>query len=310
MKTKKVRFTADFIEAGLFLWIGILLVGIVAQNITRFFVVHRLKPFIAGTGIICICWGMQKVSAFFSSAENQQHQEQEASETVYHFRLLIFYCLALCVSLAVFQYRGAGAQRNTHTPAAKNGTITENELNSQIQRYPGGTSPSGSEAQDEAPLQDGAGMETSVNKIQTLPHTLTTASGQTLGGYYPDEKRICISDTEGAGWIQEIEEHTSLYTGWTITMKGCVVTDPAVFGPGMFCPSRELMTCCVADLSLIGFTCSYDTNGPFAALIHDGSWVTVTGILKQGDFQGQPEPQIVCTHIEKADPPADVYLYP
>jgi len=149
-----------------------------------------------------------------------------------------------------------------------------------------------------------------VNQKRTLPHTLTTVSGQTLGGCYAGEKRICISDTEGAGWIKEIEENVSSYIGWTVTMKGCVVTDPSVFSPGMFCPSRELMTCCVADLSLIGFTCRYDMNGPFAALIYDGSWVTVTEILQQGDFQGQSEPQIVCTHIEKADPPEDLYLYP
>jgi uncharacterized membrane protein YcgQ (UPF0703/DUF1980 family) len=70
------------------------------------------------------------------------------------------------------------------------------------------------------------------------------------------------------------------------------------------------MTCCVADLSLIGFTCLYDTNGPFGQFIRDGSWVMVTGTVKQGDYQGHPEPQLVCTAVEETSPPEDEYLYP
>lgn len=304
MKTKNVFFITDLIETCIFLWLGILLVGIAAQNITRFFVVHRLKPFIAGTGIICICWGIQKLSAFSFPEKKRPDSVEEQQEPAYHFRLLIFYCLTLCVSVAVFQYRNRGTWRNTNHAAGKNGLITEKELNSQIQRYPSSMLRTGGTQQERTET------EPAVNQKRTLPHTLTTVSGQTLGGCYAGEKRICISDTEGAGWIKEIEENASSYIGWTITMKGCVVTDPSVFGPGMFCPSRELMTCCVADLSLIGFTCRYDTNGPFAALIHDGTWVTVTGILQQGEFQGHPEPQVVCTDVEKASSPSDVYLYP
>jgi putative membrane protein len=141
-------------------------------------------------------------------------------------------------------------------------------------------------------------------------HTFTASSERVLDGYYPEKKQIVVSDTEGAGWVKEIAAHTSSYIGWSVTMKGCVVTDPSVFGPGMFCPSRELMTCCVADLSLIGFTCLYDTTGPFAGLIQDGAWVTVTGTVKQGEYQGEPEPQLICTAVKKAAPPDDQYLYP
>jgi uncharacterized membrane protein YcgQ (UPF0703/DUF1980 family) len=70
------------------------------------------------------------------------------------------------------------------------------------------------------------------------------------------------------------------------------------------------MTCCVADLSLIGFTCLYDMHGPYAELVRDDTWVTVTGIITAGTYQGEPEPQIQCTEIKEAAPPENPYLYP
>jgi uncharacterized repeat protein (TIGR03943 family) len=309
MKLKGENLIAAGVEAGIFLGLGILLIGIVSQDITRFFVVHRLRPFIAGTGIVFLLWGIQNLAVLTSSDKRKHTFLLVHHNSGYYFQRGIFVLLLFFVSIAVFQYRNSGKPRNTvqiQDDAGFSSGVTQAQLNSQVQRYSDVQMQAIESEQSDASFSAVQGATVR----QPVPHTFTTASGQMLGGYYPDKKQIVISDTEGAGWVKEIEDHAALYTGWSVTMKGCVVTDPSVFSPSMFCPSRELMTCCVADLSLIGFTCLYDTRGPFAYLIHDGTWITVTGILKEGEFEGKTEPQLICTSVKKSSIPDDLYLYP
>lgn len=285
MKNERIHSIAAGAETAIFLWLGILLVGMVSHNLTRFFVVHRLKPFIAGTGVVFLLWGMQNL---------KQIRTAHHHDASYFFHMSAFFILVFLVSVPVFQYLRPGV------PQREAGGITSSDDIS-IRNQP--------DAQQDSDLFPAApGSDASYS--EAVRRTFSSSSAHPLSGYYPEKKQIIISDTEGAGWVKEIEDHTSSYIGWSVTMKGSVVTDPSVFGPGMFCPSRELMTCCVADLSRIGFTCLYDTDGPFAGLIQDGSWVTVTGILKQGEYQGQPEVQLVCTSVKKASPPENPYLYP
>ena len=301
MKSKHIHFIAAGIETAVFFWIGILLIGIVTRNITRFFVVHRLKPFIFGSGIVFLFWGIQSLRQF--SSFDRQKQPRMHHDSAYFFHLAVFLVLTVFISIPIFRYLKTGTTvEKKLSLTGSEGPISRDQLNSQVRRY------SDSQFNAVESAQNSAESDTSYqNAVQ---YSFTTTSDNLLHGYYPGQKKIVISDTEGAGWVKEIEDHTSLYTGWSVTMKGCVVTDPSIFNRGMFCPSRELMTCCVADLSLIGFTCLYDPDGPFAGLIRGGTWVTVTGTVKQGEYQGQPEPQLVCTSVIKADPPADPYLYP
>jgi uncharacterized repeat protein (TIGR03943 family) len=301
MKKEHIHLVAARIETCVFLWIGILLIGMVKCNITRFFVAHRLKPFIAGAGCFFLLWGVQNILIF--SSPDRKRQSIPHQDSGYFIHEAVFLILVFFISIPVIRYLEPGiTQKKFISAVASDGTISQTQLNSQIKRY------SDSQFQTiESPLNSGT---SGILYQKTVRHSLTTSADQLLSGYYPEKKQIVISDTEGAGWVKEIENHTSSYIGWSVKMKGKIVTDPSVFAPGMFCPSRELMTCCVADLSLIGFTCIYDIHGPFAQFIRDGSWVMVTGTVKQGDYQGQPEPQLVCTAVEETAPPEDEYLYP
>ncbi|MCK9170032.1 MAG: TIGR03943 family protein [Treponema sp.] len=301
MKNRHIHFIAAGIETTVFFWIGILLIGIVTRNITRFFVVHRLKPFIFGSGIVFLLWGIQRLRQFSSS--DRQKQAMIHHDRAYFFHLGVFLVLTVFVSIPIFRYLKTGTKAaNTLSLTGPEGPISHDQLDSQVRRY--------SDSQFNAVESAQNSSQSAASYQNAVQHSFTTTSDDLLHGYYPEEKKILISDTEGAGWIKEIENHTSSYIGWSVTVKGCVVSDPSIFSRGMFCPSRELMTCCVADLSLIGFTCLYDPDGPFSGLIRDGTWVSVTGTVKQGEYQGQPEPQLVCTSVIKADPPADPYLYP
>jgi Predicted membrane protein len=308
MKLERAGLYADCAEAGVFLWLGILLVGIVSQNITRFFVVHRLKPLIAGTGCVFLLWGIQQVRILTSANRRRYDHDEPEHDGIRYVRLSVFLILAVCVSAAVFQYVHMRPLHRSSDSSAAEESISQTELESQVHRYSDAKVQVMEDAAGGVSGTAGAGTDTAYT--HAVNQSFSTAAPRSLTGYYPEKKLIVISDTESAGWIKEIEDHTQQYTGWTVTMKGCVVTDPSVFGPGMFCPSRQLMTCCIADLSLIGFTCLYDVNGPFAPLIRDGRWVLVSGIIQQGSYQGQPEPQVVCTSVEPGTPPADPYVYP
>ncbi len=73
-----------------------------------------------------------------------------------------------------------------------------------------------------------------------------------------------------------------------------------------FVPARLLMYCCTADLSPCGIICEYDK----ASELKENSWVTVTGVIHIGQYQGKDEPQITVTSITSADKPKKEYVYP
>jgi putative membrane protein len=296
MKCRKIHLHCDIIEPGCFIWLGILLIGIVMQNLTRFFVVHRMKPFILMTGFCFLIWGLKGLFQLCADENTIPENYEPCHDTGHYFQLCSIMLLVVVSSIAILQYRITGVQHNA-AQAKESAYAWQN----QIQHFSDGNYPNST--------QSGDNPDQTVSSTATDPHVFKTASGTILNGYYADKKEIHISDTEGAVWIKEIEDNTLSYIGWTIYMKGYVVTDPALFGPGMFCPARQLMTCCIADVSIVGFTCRYDVQSSFAPIIRDGTWVMVTGTVSQGSYEGQPEPQLLCTSVKSATAPDDPYLY-
>ncbi len=106
-------------------------------------------------------------------------------------------------------------------------------------------------------------------------------------------------------WLIVIFENLSKFEGYQITMTGAVYRDSAVFAKEEFVPARLVMACCVADLAPCGVICVYDK----ADDLEPDSWVTVTGTLQKGQYQGQEEPQIHVRSIVPAEP-VEGYIYP
>ncbi len=107
-------------------------------------------------------------------------------------------------------------------------------------------------------------------------------------------------------WLIEIYNNMNKYEGVKISIRGFIFREATTMGSNEFVPARMLMSCCAADLVPCGIICKYDK----AAELKDGSWVTVTGIIHIGDYQGNKEPQISVVSVSPADKPKEEYVYP
>ena len=126
-----------------------------------------------------------------------------------------------------------------------------------------------------------------------------------LHGYDEVNRTITVRNDEFYEWLIAIFENLSKFEGYQITMTGAVYQDPALFAKNEFVPARLVMACCVADLAPCGVICVYDKADDLAL----DSWVTVTGTLHKGQYQGQDEPQIHVLSIVPAEP-VEGYIFP
>ncbi len=132
-----------------------------------------------------------------------------------------------------------------------------------------------------------------------------SAFGGYLHGYDAEAKTVTIPDSEFYNWCSELFLYPDRFEGFEITMTGFVLKDIPSLNGDEFVPARLMMSCCAADLSPCGIVCKYDDVAGLAA----DSWVTVTGVLQVGSFEGAPEPQLHVSSIEPAEEITD-YVYP
>lgn len=129
--------------------------------------------------------------------------------------------------------------------------------------------------------------------------------GRLLHGYDPAAQTLLIPQEETFFWLTEIYSNPAPFLHTTVHTMGKVLRNPKFFTTDCFSPSRELMTCCVADLYTIGFKCQFDA----AQALTEGDWVSVTGPLEMVDANGQKELRLIAQSVEPCEPPADPYLY-
>ena len=82
---------------------------------------------------------------------------------------------------------------------------------------------------------------------------------------------ISITPENYAIWYQDISEEPEKYKGKTIEIGGFAMLRDRI-PEGSFILGRQVMTCCVEDITFAGLLCTgYDTK-----TIHDGQWLQVT----------------------------------
>ncbi len=138
--------------------------------------------------------------------------------------------------------------------------------------------------------------------LESVP---TDEYGNLLVGLDEKNKKITVENDYFYPWIAEIYTNVEKYEGYQISVTGFVFKDPETMQSDEFSPARLMMSCCVADLTPIGFICNYAS----ASGLKDDSWVTVEGTIYQGEYEGQPEPQISVTKISPAEE-VEGYVYP
>ena len=126
-----------------------------------------------------------------------------------------------------------------------------------------------------------------------------------LHGYDAAQRTVTVSSEEFDGWLNEFFMNADHFLGFQVTMTGAVYKDPASFAADEFVPARLMMSCCVADLAPTGLVCSYEQ----AAGLESDTWLTVTGTLFIGQYEGQEVPKLKITAIAPADP-VEGYIYP
>ena len=126
-----------------------------------------------------------------------------------------------------------------------------------------------------------------------------------LHGYNSRQQTITVSNEEFYDWLCVFYTDIEQLEGFQVTMTGQVYKNTPVMADNEFVPARLVMACCVADLSPCGLFCTCVN----VSELESDSWVTVTGVLYQGEYEGQKEPRLRVTSVVPAKP-IEGYIFP
>lgn len=171
-------------------------------------------------------------------------------------------------------------------------------------------------------------------KINTLKHEHTTKDGA-LEQCKHDEEHNHITDVANDSLnnpkesIQLVKDRTIVmtnenfiknyediygnscnYVSRVINMKGFIYKQEGL-REDEFILSRMLVSCCMADVQLVGLLCDYSGDGVFI----DGNFVSIEGILGEREYKDPKNgetvviPIIKVTEIKKIDKLSNEYIY-
>ena len=115
-----------------------------------------------------------------------------------------------------------------------------------------------------------------------------------------------ISDADYAIWYMDCMDNPKKYEGKKVKFLA-LVYNPDKLKKGVFVPGRFAMTCCVEDVTFIGFKCKY----PDEDKIPHKSWITITAevhIEFAKEYKGKG-PVLYPVSIEPTEKPEDELVY-
>lgn len=117
---------------------------------------------------------------------------------------------------------------------------------------------------------------------------------------------IELSDADYGLWYLDAMDNPKKYDGKTIKFLALVYNPPKM-KKGTFVPGRFAMTCCVEDITFIGFKCKYADSDK----IPHKSWIEITAKVKvefAKEYRGKG-PVLYPTEIKPATKPEDELVY-
>ena len=117
---------------------------------------------------------------------------------------------------------------------------------------------------------------------------------------------IELSDADYAIWYMDAMENYKKYNGKKIKFLA-LVYNPEELKKGFMVPGRFAMTCCIDDVTFIGFKCKYDKEHE----IPHKSWITITAEIHvefAREYKGKG-PVLYPISIEPAEKPEDELVY-
>ncbi len=115
-----------------------------------------------------------------------------------------------------------------------------------------------------------------------------------------------ITDADYAIWYMDCLENPKRYEGKTVHFLA-LVYNPERLKKGVFVPGRFAMTCCVEDVTFIGFKCKYAKEEE----IPHRSWVDITAEVRvefAKEYKGKG-PVLYPVEIHPAEAPEDELVY-
>lgn len=301
MRTKALNRQSLLETLCLFLFAG-LLFYVTASGQYLTYVTPRMFPYLLFTGAVLLLWAFAGLPRVFTP----QHRIRAAHNLVLLVPalLLLLPHSALTSSNLTGKFSGGSAfiKSSQQTSAASKlpaAVSTASDGAAPQETLPKLELPAAVTSAETTPL----GTEASVSSLTEAPVIPLNPGG--LTGIDEENRRIVIDNASFYTWISEIYVNMEHYVGYTVRMTGYVYYDTQYMNTNEFVPARLVMTCCAADLTPAGIICTYEG----ASSLTPESWVTVEGVLKAGDYLGNPEPQVTVTSITPAEA-VEGYIYP
>ncbi len=117
---------------------------------------------------------------------------------------------------------------------------------------------------------------------------------------------IEISDADYAIWYMDAQENYKKYDGKKVEFTG-LVYNPDKMKKGVMVPGRFAMTCCIEDVTFLGFKCKYEDSKS----IEHKSWIHIVAEIRVEfavEYKGKG-PVLYPVSIEPADKPEDELVY-
>ena len=118
---------------------------------------------------------------------------------------------------------------------------------------------------------------------------------------------IEISDMDYGIWYLDAMDDPRKYEGKKVRFLALVYRPEHKLKKGVFIPGRFAMTCCVDDITFIGFKCKSEQ----ASQIPHKSWITITAEMKTEfamEYKGKG-PVLYALEVEEAEKPEDELVY-
>ncbi|MCI9378243.1 MAG: GTPase [Eubacterium sp.] len=117
---------------------------------------------------------------------------------------------------------------------------------------------------------------------------------------------IEISDADYAIWYMDAQENYKKYDGKKVEFTG-LVYNPDKMKKGVMVPGRFAMTCCIEDVTFLGFKCKYEDSKSIA----HKSWIHIVAEIRvefAAEYKGKG-PVLYPVSVEPADKPEDELVY-
>ncbi len=131
------------------------------------------------------------------------------------------------------------------------------------------------------------------NDMEELPYDL-------------NQEIIDISDMDYGIWYMDALDDPRKYEGKKVRFLA-LVYHPEKMKKGVFVPGRFAMTCCVDDITFVGFKCKCDKT---TEVVHK-SWITITAEMRTEfamEYKGKG-PVLYALDIQPAEKPEDELIY-